>query len=207
MGNNQYRLVLVDFAEVVLQPLNGVEVEVVGRLIEQQVLRLSEEGFCQHDAHFLRIRQFRHLLLVQVLLDTEVLQQLCRIALSLPSVHLGELQLEVGGTVAVRLAHLRFGVKFFTLLHVLPERLVAHEDGIHYLIPVIFEVVLLQYRQPFARPQFHGSLVGLQVAGDGPEQRRLSGTVGTDDSVDVARCKLHVDVLVENPLAELDGKV
>ena len=85
-----------------------------------------------------------------VFLYTKVLKQLGSIALSLPSVHLGKLQLQVGSTVAVFLGHLFLRVEALALLHVFPKRLVTHQDGVHDAELIIFEVVLLQYREALA---------------------------------------------------------
>ena len=50
---HEHGLVLVYLAEIVLKPLHGVEVEVVGRLVEQQVVGLAEKGLGEHHAHLL----------------------------------------------------------------------------------------------------------------------------------------------------------
>lgn len=121
MADDEDGLVLVDLAQVVLQPLHGLEVEVVGGLVEQQVVGLAEEGFGEHHAHLLVVAELARQLLVQALGDTQVLQQLGSLALGLPAVHLGKLQLQVGSTVAVLLRHLGLGIEGLALLHVLPE--------------------------------------------------------------------------------------
>mmetsp|Transcript_86633 Transcript_86633/g.187404 ORF Transcript_86633/g.187404 Transcript_86633/m.187404 type:complete len:533 (-) Transcript_86633:425-2023(-) len=50
VGNHDHR-VRVDMGEVVVQPEDGVQVQVVRRLVEHQQLRLEEEGLRQGDAH------------------------------------------------------------------------------------------------------------------------------------------------------------
>ena len=107
VAHHEHGLVLINLAEIVLQPLHGIEVEVVGRLIEEQVVGLAEERLGQHDTHLLIVGKLRHLLLVQIFRHAEVLQQLCGIALGLPAVHLCKLLLELRGAVAVFLCHLR----------------------------------------------------------------------------------------------------
>ena len=57
------------------QPVNRVEVEVVGRLVEQQRLRMAEQGLRQQDADLLPALEFAHQPVVQVLADIEPLQQ------------------------------------------------------------------------------------------------------------------------------------
>ena len=144
---------------------------------------------------------------MQSLLDAEVLEHLGGIALSLPTVHLGKLQFEVGRTVAVFLGHLGFGIDGLALLHVFPQRLMSHEHGVEHAIGIIFEVILLQDGKAFARPQFHGSLVGFQVSADGAEQGRLTGAVGPDDAVDISVGELQVYIFVKHSLSELNRKI
>ena len=111
---------LLQVAQVFLQPLHGVQVEVVGGLVEQQVIGVSEESLGQHDAHFLVVAQLSHQFLVGFLLHAQVLQELSGVAFCLPTVHLGELFLQFGGTVTVFLGHFRLAVERLALLHVLP---------------------------------------------------------------------------------------
>ena len=170
MAHHEHRLVLVDLSEIVLQPFHGVEVEVVGGLVEQQVVGFSEEGFCQHDAHLLVVGEGGHLLVVGILLHAEVLQQLGCVALSLPSVHLGKLLFELGCAVAILLGHLCLRVESLALLHVVPERLMTHENGVHHAVCVILKVVLLEHRQAFAWAHLHSSFVWLQVSTDGAQE-------------------------------------
>ena len=161
---------LLKRTQVFFQPLNGVEVEVVGRLVEQQVVGVSEERLGQHYAYLFIITDVGHLRVVRVFLDAQVLQQLCGLALGFPAIHFGKGHLEFGGAVAVFLGHLVLGVEGFALLHVLPEGLVSHEHGVHHAVFVVLEVVLLEHREALARAHFHGALVGFQLAADGAQQ-------------------------------------
>ena len=67
MAHNEHSLGFVNVAQVVLKPLYGVEVKVIGGLVKQQIVGLAEESLGQHDAHFLVVRQFCHLFFVQLL--------------------------------------------------------------------------------------------------------------------------------------------
>ena len=55
---------LLYVAQVVFEPLHGVEVEVVGGLIEQEVIGVAEKGFGEHHPHFLAVGQLGHTLIV-----------------------------------------------------------------------------------------------------------------------------------------------
>ena len=69
VANYQYRV--LKLAQVLLQPLNGIQVQVVGRLVQQQVVGVTEECLCQHHAHLFLTREFAHQLVVLVLLDAQ----------------------------------------------------------------------------------------------------------------------------------------
>ena len=62
---------VLELAQVLFQPLNRVEVEVVGRLVKQQVVGVAEERLCQHHAYFLFTRELAHELVMLCLLDAE----------------------------------------------------------------------------------------------------------------------------------------
>ena len=55
---------LLQVRQIFLQPLHGIEVEVVSRLVQQQVVGMSEQSLGQHHANLLIIRYLRHLLVV-----------------------------------------------------------------------------------------------------------------------------------------------
>ena len=168
---------------------------------------MAEQSLCQHDTYLLIVRQFRHHLIVLFLLHAQVLQQLGSIALSVPSVHLGEGHLQFGGQITVLLGHFRLGIEGFAVLHVLPEGLVTLHHGVHHRERIIFEVVLTQDRETLTWSQFYRSLVGFQFTADGFQERRFTRTVGTDDAVDVAIGKLDVDVFVKDAFAKLNGEI
>ena len=198
---------LFQSAEVLLKPLYGVEVEVVGGLVEQQVIRVTEEGLGQHDAYLLIIRDIRHLTVVHILLDTQVLKQLGCLALGFPAVHLSKRHFQFGSTHTILLAHLGLCIEGLALLHILPQWLMSHQHRVHHREFIVFEVVLLKHTHALARQHLDGTLVGLQLSADSTEQGRLTGTVGTDNSIDVSTCKLQVHVFVENLLTKLNRQI
>ena len=62
-------------AEVILQPVDGIEIEVVGRLVEQQRRRIAEQRLREQHADLLAALQFAHLALVQRVFDAEAVEQ------------------------------------------------------------------------------------------------------------------------------------
>ena len=147
------------------------------------------------------------MLRLQLLLDTKVLHQLRSFTLCFPSVHFGKFQFQVCSTVSVFFRHFRLSIKSLTLLHVLPKWLMAHQYCVHHAELVIFKVVLLQYGQTFAWSQFYSTLIRLKVATNSSKESRLSCTICANDTVDIAVCKLKVNVFIQDSLSELDSKI
>ncbi|CUQ52901.1 Uncharacterised protein [Segatella copri] len=115
-----YEYGLFNVAEIVFQPLNSVEVEVVGRLIEKEVVWVAEECLCQHHAHLLCIREISNEFVVAVFLYAEVLQKLCGTAFSLPTIHFCKLELQLSSEVTIFFCHLWLSIEALALLHVFP---------------------------------------------------------------------------------------
>ena len=205
MRDNQYRM--FELREILLQPLHGVEVEVVGGLVQQQVVRLTEECLGQHDAHLLLTREVAHEHLVLLLLDTKAAEQSSGIALSRVAAHLGVLLFQLSHADAVSITEILLHIQRVALMHDVPEHGVSHEHGVEHRLVVVLEVILREHAQSLARPHLDGAFVGFQFAADGLQQSGFACTVSADDAVDVAVGELHVDVLVEDAFAELDGEV
>ena len=64
---DQHRV--LEVGKIIFEPHNGFKVEVVGRLVEQEVVGMSEEGFRQQYAHFLFTAQVFHQHVVLLFLD------------------------------------------------------------------------------------------------------------------------------------------
>ena len=198
---------MLKLTQVLLQPLNGFQVKVVGGLVEQQVVGVSEQCLGQHYAYLFLSAQFAHQLVVLVFLDAKSGKQGAGITLGGVASHFGKLVFQFSYADAVLVAEVGLAVQGVAFLHHLPHCGVAHQHGVQNGAVVKLEVVLTQYAQTFAGTQFYGSLGGLKLSADGFEQSGLSGSVRTDDSIDVTTCKLHVHVLVQNAFAKLYGNV
>ena len=119
----------------------------------------------------------------------------------------GKLVFEFGYFDAVLVSEVFFGVEGVALLHDLPHHSVTLQHRVEYRLVIEFEVVLREHRQAFAGTEFHLAFGGLEFAADGFEKGGFTGTVGTDDTIDVAVREFHVHILIEDALAELNGYV
>ena len=125
----------------------------------------------------------------------------------MPSVHLGELALQLGGLDAVLLGEVFLHVDGVLLLHNLIETLVSHDNRIQNRILVILELVLLQEGETLSRRDHHFAAGGLQLPGEDAQERGLAGAVGTDESVALPLGKLDIDILKQRLLADAQGNI
>ena len=146
---DQYRMLKI--REIVLQPRNRFQVEVVRRLIQQQVIRLTIKRTRQKDTHFLLTAQVLHHAVMDLLRNTQTTQQAGGIALGVPSLHLGKLLLQLRNTDTILVTEIRLSVEGVLLAHDLPQDRMSHQDRVHDRILIKSEVVLAQDRQALAR--------------------------------------------------------
>ena len=198
---------MLEVAEIFLQPFHGFKVEVIGRLVEQEVVGIAEESLGQHDAHLLLTRELTHQMVVLGLLDAQSAQQGGCIALRRIASHFGKLILQFCHADAILVGEVRFAVQCLALTHYLPHRGVSHEHRVQHGLCIVFEVVLFQHAESLSRAQFDGSLGGLQFATYGAEQGGLTSSVGADYTIDVTVRELDVHILVEYLFAKLNGEI
>ena len=196
-----------EVAEIVFEPFHRFEVKVVGWLVEEEVVGLTEEGLCQHHAHLLLVGEVAHEFAVEGLLDAEAGKQGGGVVFGRVAADGGKLVFEFGHFDAVFVREVLFRVEGIALLHDLPHHGVTLQHGVEHRLVVEFEVVLRENGQPLAGTEFHLAFGGLEFAADGFEQGGFAGTVGTDDTIDVAVREFHVHILIEDALAELNGYV
>ena len=84
MGDNNYRTEI--FGQKVFQPGNGINVQVVGRLVHEDDVRISEQRLSQENFHLFITGQISHLLIEQVFGKSQALNQLRGIGFRFPSV-------------------------------------------------------------------------------------------------------------------------
>ena len=198
---------MLEIAKIFLQPFHRLQVEVVGRLVEEQVVGLAEESLGEHDAHLLLAGKRAHELIVEVFLDAQAGKEGGGIVLCLVASHVGKFVLQFCNKYAILVSKVLLGIQGIALLHDVPHDGMPLQHGVEYSLVVEFEVVLAQHAQAFAGAHFKCAFRGLQFAADHFQQSGFSGTVGTDDTIDVAIRKFHVHVLIQHAFAKLYGNV
>ena len=77
--------------KVFFKPGHRIHIQVVSRLVEQQVVRISEKRLCQHHAHLFLTTQITHQRVVLVFFYAQSAQQDSCISLGIPAFQFGKL--------------------------------------------------------------------------------------------------------------------
>ena len=140
MGNDDDRSLIVH--QKLLQPGDGGKVEVVGRLVQQDDLRLAKQRLRQQDLDLVLVRQGTHLLIQQVLVKAQTFEQLADLGFNLPAAKLCKLRLQRGGKLAVLVGEIFLIIEGVLLLHDLIQARVSLDDGVQHRKAVVGKVVL-----------------------------------------------------------------
>ena len=191
----------------IFQPGNRAVIQVVGRLVQQQNVRVAEQCLCQQHLELFAALQVAHEGIVHFRRQTQAGQQSSRIAFCVPAVQLGKFALQLGSLFAVCFGEVRLGIQGILFLHDIVKALVAHDDSVQHRISVIFELILLQGGKPLPFRDDHGTGGRFQFAGENPQEGGFSGTVCTDNAVAVAGQEFQISAGEKLLTAEGQGKV
>ena len=147
--HNEHRV--LEIRQIFLEPCHRIEVEVIGRFVQQKVVRIAEEGFGKKHAHLLVGTYVAHEHAVTVFFDAEAAQQGRRVAFGIPAFEFGEALFKFGCPYAVGLVEIGFCIEGVFLLHYVPQMRVAAQNGFEHRAVIKFEVVLFQHAHTLAR--------------------------------------------------------
>ena len=189
------------------QPANGVDVEVVGGLVQQQDIRVGEQGLGQQHPQLQARGDFAHGTEVQFRADAGAQQDLAGAALRGVAIHLGEVGLQLRDFHAVLVGHLRQAVDAVALLLYRPQLGVAHDHRVDHGILLEGELILAQLADTLIGRDRHVAGAGRQAAIEDFHQGRLAATIGADEAVTVAVAELDGNVFEQGLGAKLHGDV
>ena len=186
------------FRDIVLKPQRAFEVEIVGRLVEQQQVGLRKEHGGQRHAHAPAAGEGRGRALLRRVVEAEAGKDRRRAGLRRMRVDVGKPHVDLGDAM-------RVGGRLFLghqccaldvgLEHDLDQRLLGARRFLRHLAD--------------ARVLRQADRAGLrrEVAGDGPEQRRLAGAVAADEACLRARRQRQRGVVEEQASGDAERKV
>ena len=126
--------------------MHGIEIEVVGGLVEQQRRWGAEERLGKQHADFLSTLQFAHFALVQRVFDAQACEQNGGIGFRRVAALFADDAFEFTQAHAILVGKLvgRLGIKHVALLEGLPERGIAHNHGVDHAKLVKSELILAE---------------------------------------------------------------
>ena len=193
--------------ERTLEPADRMNVEIVGRLIEQEHIRLREQRLREQHAQFQAGRHFAHRCVVARLGNARIGQDAAGARLGIVAAVLGEHALELGRLHVVRIGGIRVGVNEVALPHRLPQLRVAAHHHIEHPLILVGELVLIQSAEAHARLQHDIAGARLQLAAEHLHESGLAGAVGADESIAVTVGELDRDLFEQRFRAKLNGDI
>ena len=199
------------FEQVLLQPLGGFEIQVVGWFVEEQHVGGGHELRGQANAPAFAAGKHGDALDLGLLrVEAQALQHRVHPRMEVvasfvgESLHVVAVAVERGG-IWVR-AHLGQAIRLFGQRCLeLNERGKRLCGGFPYGFGVAEVAMLVEQRQPQAAGARHGTGRGALVAGDETEQRRLAGAIAADDAPTLALRDGEGDIAEERCGAEVDA--
>src|SRR4051812_10226666 len=191
--------------EHVLQPADALDVEVIGRLVQQQDLRLAEEGLREQHAQLPAGRDRAHRAVVLRDRHAQAEQQLARARLRGVAAVFGILRLQVRRAQELLFACLRVGVDRVALAHRVPHLGVAHQHYVENPLVLVGELVLAQLADALVAVDRHRARGGFETAAEDLHEGRLAAAVGADQAIAIPAAEFDGHVLEQGLGPELHG--
>ena len=193
--------------EHLLQPADGVDVQVVGRFVQQQDVGVGEQRLCQQHPQFPARGHFAHGAVVQLDGDAGTQQQLAGAGFGGIAVVFCDQAFQLGGLHVVVVGGVEVGIDGIALGDGGPQLAMAHHDHVQHAHLFVGELILAQLTDALVDVQAHITASGLQIAAEDLHEGGLATAVCADEAVAVAAAKLDADVLKQRLGAELHGDV
>jgi hypothetical protein len=193
----------VALVEHVFEPADRVDVEVVGRFVEQQDVRIREQRLCQQDAQLPARSDVAHRAAVLIDRHAHAEQQLTGTCLRSIAVIFREFRFQIGRLHVIVVGRFRIRIDRVALRHRGPHLGVAHHDDVEHAHLFERELILAQFAETFVRIEHDVAAARFEIAAEDFHEGRLAATVGADEAVAVAVAELDGDVFEQRLRAEL----
>ena len=202
MRNDQH--CTLELGQKILQPANRLNIQMVGRLVKQQDIRLAKQRARQQHLDLFHVTEILHFRIRdRVRVQPQAIEQLTSLGLGIPAAHFGKLSLELGSTVAVLLGKRVLHIKRVFLPHDLEQTRVAAEHCVQHSFLIELKVVLLEYAHArFGRDRYRAS-GRVKVPRQDAQERRFTRAVGADNAVAVAFGEFQVNIFKQRLAAEI----
>src|SRR6267142_2115670 len=169
--------------EIVLKPVDGIEVEVVRGLVEQERCGVSKKRLREKDTNFLAALEFAHLAFVEFGRDVEAVEENGGIGFGGVATFFTDDAFEFTEAHAIGVGELfvGLGVEGVAFLEGSPEDRVAHDDDVQDAVVVKGELILAQDSETLGAGD--GAIGRLDLARQDLHKSGLTGAVGARNGV------------------------
>ncbi len=139
----------VTLVQHLFQPANGVDIEVVGRFVEQENVGISKQRLSQQHTQLPARSNFTHRAVVLFHWNSHAKQQFTSASFRRVTVHFAVFHFQIGHFIAVFFTHFRQSIDAVTLLLHFPQLFMPHDHRIQHSELFKGKLILTQLTNAF----------------------------------------------------------
>ncbi len=197
----------VTLVQHLFQPANGVDVEVVGRFVEQENIRISKQRLRQKHTQLPARSNFTHRAIVLFHWNSHAKQQFTGASFRRVTVHFAVFNFQIGHFIAVFFTHFRQSIDAVALLLHFPQLFMPHDHRIQHSELFKGKLILTQFTNALVGIEGNVTQRRLKVAAEDLHKGGFTTTVRANQAVTVAAAKFDGNVFKQRLTAELHGDV
>lgn len=189
------------------QPADGIDIQVVGGLVQQQHVRIGEQRLGQQYPEFPARSQAAHGSFVLFQGDVQTKKQFAGTGFGGVAIHFRKLNFQISDRHAVFFTHLCQRIDAIALFFNVPQFFMAHDHSVHDRATLVGKLVLAQLTQANVRLQHDLARRRLKIATEDLHQSGFSAAVSPDQAVAIAVTKLGGNIFKQGFSPELHGDI
>ena len=197
----------ITLVQHLLQPANGIDVQVVGRFVEQENVRVGKQRLRQQHTQLPAGCNFAHRAVVLLYWNTHAKQQFTGASFRRVTVHFAVFHFQIGYFIAIFFAHFRQSIDAVALLLHFPQLFMPHDHRIQHGVLFKGKLILTQFTNALIWIDRNVAQRRLKVAAEDLHKGGFTTTVGANQAVTVAAAKFDGNVFKQRLTAELHGDV
>ena len=205
MRNNNNRAFKVN--KEILKPSDRRNVKVVGRLVHQEYIGITEKSLSKQNLDLDIIIKLTHLSIVKFIGYSKTVEKNFSVALCAPAAHLGKLLLKLADSDSVLLGEILFHIEGFFFVHYLAKVRITHKHRAYNIVFVKGEMILSEDRHSLARGDDDLALVRLDLTRKDFQKSGFACAVRTDQTVAITVRKFEIRSLEQLSSAVLQANI
>ena len=126
-----------------LKPCDGIEIQMVSRLIEKKNVRITKKCLCKKNLDLCSTWHICHKIVVLLSCDSKSVKKSSSIRFSIPAVHISKLSFKLAGADTIFVGEILFHIYSIFFLHDIVKTLVTHDYSVKNCKFIILKVILL----------------------------------------------------------------